>query len=271
MQIYLEEVFLINTLMYLSFLIIISYAFHFKLSKIKCVFASFISSIFSLIFSNFSSIFFIYILQLITVLFLITFSFKNFTIKKLMQSLVLFSLISNVFSSFISSKFIQSSAGFLIYSPLPVFAFLMMLIVFTLLLRKSIDIIIKKSNQTTNLCNIELKFNNKKICTTGYLDTGNNLTLNNKPVSIINFKLFNSLTGISLSNFLSENYKLKNQEYMQVSTITGSKKMLTFELEEIKIKNKKHTQTIKKANVAISLHFNNLKDYDVILNNNYIN
>lgn len=270
MQIYLEVVIFLNACINFSFLIIISYAFHFNLNLIKTVVASLLTSIFSLIFSYINNIPLLLSLQLILTLFLISFSIRRCTVKKLFQSLILFILLSNIFNSLLN-KFTLTKNGTLIYSAIPIYIFLLLLIIFTFVVRKSFDIILLKAKTSSNICKIELSFNNKKIVTSGFLDTGNNLNVNNKPISIINFKLFNSLTGISLSNFLSKNYNLKNQKLVEVSTVTGSKKLLTFELEELKIKSKHFYQTYQNPNVAISLQFNNTKDYDVILNNYYLN
>lgn len=271
MEIYLEVIVFINACINFSFLFIISYAFHFKLNILKSLVGSLITSILSFIFSFSNSLILLFVLQLITTLFLISFSIKKCTSKKLFQSLVLFVLLSNIFNGILSNKFISLSNGTLIYSPIPIYIFLVLLIAFIFIVRKCFDIVLLKAKSASNICKIELKFNNKKIITSGFLDTGNNLNLNNKPVSIINFKLFNTLTGITLSNFLEKNYKLSNQEYIEVCTVAGSKKLLTFELQELKIKSKNINQTYKNANVAISLQFNNSKDYDVILNNYYLN
>jgi len=271
MEIYLEEVIFLNACINYSFLLIISYAFHFKLNIAKSILGSIISSIFSFIFSFTTNTLISYTIQLIITLFLISFSISNCTTKKLFQSLVLFVVVSNVFNGMVCYKFLVSNNGNIIYSPLPIYLFLIILILFTYLLRKCFDIILLKAKTNSNICKIELTFNNKKISTSAFLDTGNNLNLNNKPVSIINFKLFNSLTGISLSNFLAKNYSLKNQEFVEVATITGRKKLLSFELQELKIKSKKTNHTYLKPSVAISLQFNNSKDYDIILNNYYLN
>lgn len=187
------------------------------------------------------------------------------------QSLVLYILISNIFNGIMSRIFLTSSNGLLIHSAIPIYLVLLLLIAFTYLIRKCFDIVIQKAKSSSNICKIELLFKNKKITTTGFLDTGNNLTFNNKPVSIINFKTFNSLTGISLTNFLEKKFNITNQDSVAVSTITGSKKLLTFEIEELRIKSKNKNLIYKKPNVAISLQFNNSKDYDVILNNYYLN
>lgn len=271
MEIYVEETILLNTCIYMSFIIIISQVFRFKLYKIKFVIASLLTSIFTVLFSSLQNILISYSLQLLSTLFLLTFSLKNLTLKKTIQSLTLYILISNIFTGLLSANFVSSSSGVLLYSPLPILLFLLLLIFFTYILRKAIQLILLKAKNCNNFCNIELTFNNKQISTLGYFDTGNNLTLNNKPVSIINFKLFNSLTGISLTNFLSKNYDLKSQQYINVSTVTGSKKLLAFELEEIKIKNHNNIQTIKKPSVAISMQLSSKNDYDIILNNNYLN
>lgn len=180
----------------------------------------------------------------------------------------MFIITSNVFKGITHKAFNNSNIP--LSSPIPIYLFLLLLVLFSIILRKCIDIIILKSNSASNICKIELSFKDKKIYTLGYLDTGNNLTLNNQPVSIINFKLFNSLTGISLTNLLSKNYQIENQQYIKVSTITGSNNLLSFQVDELKIISSTQTKTIKNPNVALSLKLNSSNDYDVILNNNYL-
>ena len=269
MEIYLEETILLNTFIYLSFLCIVSSCFKFKLRKTKCFFACIISSVFTVLFNMFNlNLFLLYSLEFLVTMFLLTFSFRNLNLKKLLQSLIMFIIISNVFKG-VTHKALYNSNIFL-SSPIPIYLFFTLLVLFTIVARKCIDIIIFKSKSASNICKIELRFKDKKIYTSGYLDTGNNLTVNNQPVSIINFKLFNSLTGISLTNYLSKNYQIANQQYIKVSTITGSNNLLSFQVDELKIISNHQTQTIKNPSVALSLKLNSANDYDVILNNNYL-
>ena len=201
MNIYIENIIFLNAIIYISFMLIITYAFHFKLNIIKSIIASLIVSALSFIFSFLDCNFLTFILKIDSIIFLLSFSYKNFTYKKLVQSFVLFTLISNIFNGLLTKTFLSTNHGILINTTIPIYLFLVILFIFTLLLRKCFDIIILKSKACSHICKIELCFNNKKIHTTGYLDTGNNLTHNNNPVSIINFNLFNKLTNISLSDF----------------------------------------------------------------------
>lgn len=85
-------------------------------------------------------------------------------------------------------------------------------------------------------------YNGQNVFSTiGYLDSGNFLldTISQKPIVIIDYKIFVHITNINLENLLQEKYVLKNSHYIDYCTIGCSKKMLVFEIDEVEIDGKK--------------------------------
>lgn len=81
-------------------------------------------------------------------------------------------------------------------------------------------------------------FNGQNVFSTiGYLDSGNFLLdgQTQKPVVIIDYNTFLHITGIALETFLQGKYELRNSHYIDYVTISGRKKMLVFEVDEIMV------------------------------------
>ena len=265
MEIYIEDFLILHACIYFCSLLLIKYCLRFKASNLKLLLSSVLSSIFSIIFT-FSTIntFLTIICKISIPLFALTFSFKRLNLKKLVQSSSLILVLSLVLTGAINNgKFLN---GTIITSPIPLIFTLAIFIILSIIFKLSIDLAIKKKVLTNNLITIELEYGEKKIKKLAFIDTGNNLQFNNNPVSIINFKLFNELTNINLSDYLSKNFSLKNFNYINCSTVTGKKKMLMFSLDKMTIFKNGKIEMIEKPKLALSLNFNN-KNYDLILNN----
>lgn len=131
------------------------------------------------------------------------------------------------------------------------------------------DTISIKVRQSSNLVETELEYHGKKIRTIGLVDTGNNLMHKNMPVSFINFDLFSTLTGISLSDFLAKKYSKIDSDFVDVNSLAGNKKLLLIKLNKIKLKINDKYKIIENPQVAISLKINK-KDYKMVLNHNIL-
>lgn len=111
----------------------------------------------------------------------------------------------------------------------------------------------------------EIEYKGKSANVSAFLDSGNKIMVEGKPVCIINFRTFNMLcpeTG--LTDILMKNTsKLKQFEYIEVESIGNSKqKLLSFDADFIKI-NEKTTKNIK---LALSLtNFSKKTESDIII------
>ena len=107
----------------------------------------------------------------------------------------------------------------------------------------------------------------KQISITAFLDTGNCIVKDGKPVTIINFKTFNMLfPTISITDILlKKNLPIKNQTYTEINSLSNmNEKILLFEIDSLSI-NKRET---KDALLGLSLiNFNKKTNSDAIISN----
>ena len=146
---------------------------------------------------------------------------------------------------------------------IPVFA---ITLIFTFVTCKLISIIKSKITTNSSIFNTTLINHDKKIIIKGFIDSGNALYDNNKPVSLINFDTFNKLTDISLNQYLINDFKnLTNAHFITANTIAGKRKILVFTINEMHLN---HTipKVFKNVTLGVALHFDNSKEYKAILN-----
>lgn len=271
MKIYIESLITTNALMYFVLIFLTKTIFKFEASKFKMFVASFVAGLVSAVLvlpsvSKFEAIF----IQMILMLFLASFCYKNMNIKKMIVSVISFVILSNVFYSIlnITNKF-KLKNNTIISSQMPLLVALIILMVLGLVTKFFVDILLTKLHQTSTLVETELEYNNKKISTISLIDTGNNLCFNNAPVSFINFDIFSKLTGITLDQFLTQKYIDNNCEFVDVNSLGGRKKLLLLKLNKIKIKINNKYKIINAPQVAVSLKILK-KEYKMILNHNIL-
>ena len=108
---------------------------------------------------------------------------------------------------------------------------------------------------TNNLIyNVTLNQSNKSIKINAYLDTGNFINHNGKPVLILDLEVFLKLTNTNLINF----YTTKT-ETINVGTVSGYNNLKIFSIDKITIQNGKEIKELKNQIVAINLN-NNFKN-----------
>lgn len=264
MQIYLEYIFIANFLIMLVNLIIISHLFKFRIIKTKLIISSLIYGVTSCficfnIFSQFET----FVLQASITGFGLSFSFNKMSFKKIFQSLLVYCLISNTYSSIMQILFKQKYiCGSLISSSINLFLSLFALLLIGFVLSKILDLFLRKKKINANIVNGELMFKNKKIPIQCYLDTGNTMSYNDKPVNFINFELFSKLTNQNLTDILN---KSAQHEYITVNTISGTQKLIKLELNNLNLKI--NNKLINNPIFALSLKLNS--NYEIILNNSY--
>ena len=119
---------------------------------------------------------------------------------------------------------------------------------------------------TYNVCFLQ---DGNKICANAFLDSGNKLMFNQKPVILINYNLFNKLfPKIKLSDILLKNYNklcLKNINELDIKSIAKTSKIMIFELENVNILD--NNKSFKNVVCGLSLtDFKNSLNADCILN-----
>lgn len=138
------------------------------------------------------------------------------------------------------------------------------------LAKNIINYCLNLQKQSKNLFHVEISSNKNNFVGTAFLDTGNCLLMNNKPITIINYKVFNKLyPNIPLEYvLLKKDMGLPNQKYFEVKSITqNAEKILTFEVDKITLQNKQ----VKNAIVGLSLgNFKKSTNSDVIISSKII-
>ncbi len=134
--------------------------------------------------------------------------------------------------------------------------------------------ILQKNMVITNFVySVKIKNEQKQVCDTAFLDSGNTLIdkQNNAPVFIINYKLFTKLfNDINIENILLKQYKaLKNPSYIKSGFASGSGKILVFTVDELQICDNGKTKIIKNARLGLVYSkFNKNFNCNMLLNIN---
>jgi len=168
-----------------------------------------------------------------------------------------------------------TSNGMLIYNAqIPVGFIVLIIAGYSYLMLNLIKNFYKKKSINNFLYKVSIRNKAKTFTTNAFLDTGNRLInkQNNKPVIIINFKVFNELyknvkfTDILLGNL--QNLPLKNCKYISINGAGGKKsKMLIFETDELQIFLQDKVNTIKEVTLGLTLaKFKDQTNYNVLLN-----
>lgn len=198
-----------------------------------------------------------------TTIWYICITFKFSTFKKFVKLYLLYLLMLLCYggaSYFVSSFLLLKSHVSFVIANICVFAV-------TLFLSSWL----KRKRMLQNFCyDIQINHKDKKVICKAFLDSGNLLVdpNTNKPVSLVNFKIFSKLFGdsVKLEELIVGRWKPcgTNAYYIPFNTLNCEAKILVFEVDEIKIDGK------LERNVEFGLSLKNFTDAfgsDVILNN----
>lgn len=250
MKVYLDYIFVINFLFDFILLLGVSLLLKRKVSKTRLLLGSLFGGIsFFIVFLKVSAIVFFIIKMILALLMLvITFSYKNY--KYTMNNfffLIILSILLGGFLYLVNVETGYSHIGMLFFKSgktLNVFILfglsILLIFIYYIYMKR-----FKQNNSTIHKC--KLKYKNRTLSLTGYLDTGNQLTYMNKPVVIINKNTINAKTNLLIP----------------FTTINGESIMKGFysdlEIEELGY--------FKKVVVALSNDKFHIEGADIILNN----
>ncbi len=172
-------------------------------------------------------------------------NFKQFIAQILLLYAYSFALCGVTLSFGTSQK--MTSFGVIVASKVNMWLIVASCIGFTYLF-EAIAKHIKFKLQINNLVYpITLKLQNHTVNINAFLDTGNMLNLNGKPVLILDLS---SYLKLSKQNYVE--YILNSSEHIQTSTITGKNNLKIFELDLLKIKINGKLKQIEKPLVAVN-------------------
>ena len=193
-------------------------------------------------------------------------------LKKLIITLLTFLLITFCFGgavlgvmSFFNISVTYGSTIMYEYN-FPVGVVVLIVLITYIALKSIAKYLYQKKTNNNYIYQVILKNNNNSVTATAFLDTGNKLTFEQKPVSIINYKTFNKLFPyIDITDvLLKRQINLKNQNYIEIQSIGEKQKLLCFEVESLTLNNKE----IKNVTLALSLtNFSQKTQSDIIISN----
>ena len=200
-------------------------------------------------------------------------AFKTNSFKKTLIMTILFVLITFLFGGSLIGVMNLLDIDYSLHSGInyqnsfPVGIAIAVSFVIYISTKNIINFCVKKQQNSQFIYDIVFQDGEKRIKTLAFLDSGNCVSIKNKPITIINFKTFNLLfPNISLTDLLlKKQLDLKNQNYVELASISDiGEKILTFEIDSITIENKK----TENALIGLSLKdFSEKTNSDAIISN----
>lgn len=150
----------------------------------------------------------------------------------------------------------------------PIGVFLLIILFVLKLIKMTLNIIKSKLRKAGFMYEIMLQDNGKEVLCCGFFDSGNNVVVNGKGVSIISINLFLKLYGnMDLHKVLTRKIEegvLKNIEYINISGIGEGDKYLSFQIDMMSIGGCEYN------NPRIAVAMKNFGDYDCILHKDFV-
>lgn len=123
--------------------------------------------------------------------------------------------------------------GSLVYQGLPMGIIYLIVFVIARLVLDFCKATKKKSNIQANSCKLKIICQNTTHSIRAYIDTGNLLSYEDKPVIVVSFAFFKKLFKLSTEDFLKGNYNVPNSFYIKTHSPNGSASMLAFCVDKI--------------------------------------
>ncbi|MBR4124426.1 MAG: sigma-E processing peptidase SpoIIGA [Clostridia bacterium] len=270
MTIYVEYIIIDNIVINTLILLLTKTILKHNTSKKRILFGALLGTVVSL-FSPLLPAVICNIIKIPLGLCMILVAFKSKNVKNLMISFAVFTICTFVFGGacfgimqVLGIEVIINNGISYTYK-FPVGAVLLVCFVTYVAIKNIVLYLYQKKKQHEFYYDTTLCENNKKISVTAFLDTGNKLVVDEKSVSIINYKTFNMLyPKISLADILlKKSLSLKNEKYIEIQSIDGNKNsILTFEIDGLYIDKRQ----IKNAKLGLSLtSFNKKLNSDMII------
>lgn len=202
-------------------------------------------------------------LGLVVILVCLSFKFKSF--KKFLRLYLSFFIVTFLYGG--ACFFFENLFG--IRSLLVVLAVVTAVFFLTCYLARKVE---RKKNIENFCFDVELEVGGLKSQWRAFLDSGNLLfdPLTQKPVTLINFKVFSTLfSDIQFEDLLKKGDKLKKLKfahYINFNTLGADNKLLVFQVDKISV----GEIAYENATLGLSLkNFNEAFGTDIILHNNF--
>ena len=271
MTVYVEYVVIDNMVIDILILNISAYFLKIKTKKIRFFLSGNVGTAISLISPLLPNLINLILkLPLSILLCIIAFNPKKF--KELLLQLITFYLSTFLMigaclaiAEMLNISYIKANQQYYEYN-FPI-GFVLLICAITYLLAKNITTSIFKRHKNDNLLfDVILNNGSNQIKATAFLDTGNTLQFDGKPISIINFDIFSKLyPKIPITDILLKKpLPLKNFSFFDVSGIGKTQQIIIFEINQLEIKNRE----IDDAILGLSLkNFSQNTNSEMIISN----
>ena len=261
MTIYIEYFLIQNTLINFCLLRLIYLTTKNQTTIFKLILASIVGAMFSVISATFlTNQTLINLIKIVCSICMIVIPFKQ-TKKQFFFNYILFFLYTFAFSgaiTTISSNMYLTSFGAIISSKFNLETITLFIIVLTYIFELISKHLKHNFNSNKYIYKTHISLNNKRINVHAFLDTGNLLEHNGKPVMILDFNSYLNLTNNDLAKF----FKLSS---INTNTINGLNSLKLFKVDKIEIFQGKEKKEIFNPLIAISTNkFSNNK-YQALL------
>ncbi len=279
MEIYIEYVILDNLIINSIILVLTLKTLKHKLNKLNIFFSSSLGTVFA-IFMPFITLdnIYLFLIKILVGLIMVLIIKKHTYFKKFIVTFFLFltytfSLGGLCFGLMYMFNFNTSVNGIIINNfEIPVSLFMLLISVYLYILFKSIKIIQKDRLKQSYIFSVVITQSNKSYNLEGFLDSGNQLYYHGQPIIILSNKIFTRIfkdipyDKVLLNRLTPED--LKGANYITVKSVNNSKKILVFEIDELKIFSNNKLKKFSNTMVGLSLtNFNN--EYDCLLHPDY--
>lgn len=151
----------------------------------------------------------------------------------------------------------------------PISIYILLLFIYIYILIKAVSIVRQKAGTRQHVFRLIIKQNNQTYHTNAFLDTGNKLYDNSKPVLVLNqklfMKIFKDVSYMQLMLNKLDNSQVNDLSFINASSLDSQKKLPVFSLDEIILNNK----CFKGARATVTLsNFND--EFDCILHPEFI-
>lgn len=184
-------------------------------------------------------------------------TFKNFLLT-FFCFLFVTAICAGMCFAIILTLYPQSSfnGGTMVYKGLPMGIFVLLVFLLFKFVFEVVKNVRKNSKIKENICNLLFCYKDIKLKIKAYIDTGNLLSYEQKPIIIISYPTFRKLLGITNQDFLMGNYNLQNSFYISTQTANGNNRMLIFDIDKIVLMDKQE----KVLDCMIGLSLNDLEN-----------
>lgn len=275
MVIYVEYVVIDNIVINSLILLLTKELLKLKSSKLRILLSALLGTIVALlspILSSFANL----LIKLPLSLLMVLIAFKISGTKKVLITLFTFFAITFLFGGavlgageMLGMRFILNN-GVMYEYKFPVGIIVLFCFITFVAMKNIVKFIFQRQNNTQLIYDAILTDNGCKAKASAFLDTGNKILIDNKPVCLINYKTFCLLhPTISLTDILlKKQLGLKNEKYIELESIGSTKQnLLSFEIDCLEIGK---VQT-KNARLALSLvNFGKKTDSDIIISNLFL-